>query len=98
MIIMIMPVHHSQLLRYAWPSPASLPDFSVDFKSPFFLMTKLDVSCSIAMKAVVYVTCAIHSPRSDKQTTADGQTHTDDFERDIVLVQPEALCVRGRSC
>lgn len=39
---MIMPVHHSQLLRYAWPSPASLPDFSVDFNRPFFLMTKLE--------------------------------------------------------
>lgn len=44
MTINVMPVHHMGLLRYAWPSPAALPDLAVELRRPFFLMTKLGVS------------------------------------------------------
>jgi hypothetical protein len=40
-IIIIIPVHQSQLFRYACPSPALFPYFAVADSSPFFLTTKL---------------------------------------------------------
>ena len=41
MIIMVIPVHHIQFLRYPKPSPAALPCFLVADSNPFFLITKL---------------------------------------------------------
>jgi hypothetical protein len=70
----VSPVHHSQLFKYATPSPAAFPYFLVDAISPFFLTTKLAVLANACLPSWE------HLPGTDKETTGDCETDTDDLE------------------
>jgi hypothetical protein len=49
------PVHHSQLFKYATPSPAAFPYFFVDAKSPFFFTTKLGINIAHTLAGLTHL-------------------------------------------
>ena len=73
---MCAPVHQIQFFRYACPSPAVLPYFLVALSRPFFLMTKLAISWSIARHIAALQAVRGHMVVSLDLPTTDGSQAT----------------------
>lgn len=85
MIMSVMPVHHMGLLRYAWPSPTTLPCLAVELSRPFFLITKLGACQLLGHEMLLRRVRIWHaspscSPGTDEQSTSNSQTHSNDLK------------------